>query len=580
MDRSFIEQVRYLARYLHPHRKIITISLILTIVSTAFGLVQPYFAKIMIDEVLLAKKFHLLLPLLSVFILLYLISFVIRVGNSYIYTRYSARLLFKMREDLFYHLQKIPLTVFSRKKCGDIFSRIASDMSDIQALITETLPQYLLDFLTCLITAVILLALNWPMALMSFVFLPPALYILSRIQPKILGLSRSVAETNADISHFLFEALGGASLIRALGAEKLELSKLENKHNGLLDILMSFQILKAFSGLVPMVFIILNTLIVFGYGGFLVYEGSLTIGALVAFSIYQGRLFGPLQGMLGGFLTIQKSKVALDRVHELLAIEPTVVLHGDSRIEPDKFKGNIHFENVTFSYDHEETILKDQSFQIPAGKVTALVGPSGAGKTTICHLLMRLFDPDHGRITLDGVDLRHLNPEWLKHQMALVSQDIFLFHTSIMENIRYSRPEAGDAQVKAAAEAACIHDFIQALPAGYQTEVGDRGIRLSGGQKQRISIARAILLNPKILILDEATAFLDSTVEERLKKTIKSLMINRTILVVSHRISSIEDADQVIFLDSPALVQQDSGAEVFHKKLQSHQFDPKKSHST
>ena len=543
---SFLKQISYLGKYLRPRKRVLVFSLLLSGISTTLGMIQPYFAKILIDRVFLEHNAHMLRPVLLALVFLLFLGFVIRVSNSYIYTRYSAGILFSMREDLFEHLQRIPLSFFAKNKIGDIYSRIASDMADIQALVTETIPHYLFNFLTCIITTMILFWLNWIMALMSLCFLPGALFVIHKIRPRLLNLANDVAQSNADIAHFLFEALSNTSLIRAFGAEKLESEKLREKQSHVLEILLNYQILGAFSGSVPTMFTIINTLVVFGYGGFLVLEGNMTIGSLVAFSVYQGRVFAPLQGLMDGFLAVQKSKVAITRVREILDIEPACQGSGGEILTDEELLGEIAFEQVSFAYDEGEPVLKNLSFQIPPGKITALVGPSGAGKTTICHLIMRLFDPDSGKIILDGRDLRTLRTDWLKKQIALVSQDIFLFHTSILENIRFSKPGASEEEVVEAAKAACIHDFIESLPDGYQTLVGDRGVRLSGGQKQRISIARSILLDPKILILDEATAFLDTSVEDRLKETIQRMMHDRTILVVSHRFSTIQNADKVI----------------------------------
>ena len=272
-------------------------------------------------------------------------------------------------------------------------------------------------------------------------------------------------------------------------------------------------------------------------------NGGLTIGSLVAFSIYQGRVFTPLQGIVNGFLSVQNTKVSLARVREILDVIPEQ--NEDSNFMSD-LKGDISFNKVSFAYEEKEPVLENISFRIPASKVSAIVGPSGSGKTTICHLIMRLFSPDSGMIGIDNIDLQKINIGFLRKRIAIVSQEIFLFHTSIIENIRFSKHDATDHEIIQAAKAACIHDFIVSLPKGYDTVVGDRGVRLSGGQKQRISIARAILTEPEILILDEATAFIDTEVEDRLKKTIGSLMKNRTIIVVSHRLSSIKHADKII----------------------------------
>jgi ABC-type multidrug transport system fused ATPase/permease subunit len=549
MDAPLHKRIRYLGKYLRPHRTVLIISLSLSALSTTLGMIQPYFAKLFIDRVFIAREPGLLSLLLAALISLLVVGFIVRIGNSYIYTLYSAKLLFKMREDLFAHIQKIPLAFLSKKKSGDLYSRIGADMADIQELLTDIIPHFLFDFLTCAITAAILLWLNWKMALMSFFFLPVALFVIHRIRPRLMDLSRDIAETNADVAHFLFEALGGAALIRAFGAEDIERERLEEKHSRMLSHLLRFQVLGAFSGVVPAGFMIVNTLVVFGYGGYLVLNDTLSIGGLVAFSIYQGRVFAPLQGMMDGFLSTQKSKVALSRVEEIFDIESEKGRTGDRILEEGSLRGEIVFEGVSFAYESDEIVLADESFTIPAGKVTALVGPSGAGKTTICHLMMGLLHPQAGRITLDGIELKEFEPGWLRRRMSLVSQDTFLFHTTILENIGYSRPGADREEIVEAAKAACIHEFIETLPDGYDTMIGDRGARLSGGQRQRISIARSILLDPKILILDEATAFLDSSVELRLKDTMRSLMESRTILVVSHRASTVEGAENIITLN-------------------------------
>jgi ABC-type multidrug transport system fused ATPase/permease subunit len=554
MEERARDTIRYLSQYVRPHRNILLVSVALSVISTGLGLIQPVFAKVLIDKVFIEGRHELLYAVLVGVVSLLLMSFLVRVSNSYIYTRYSAQVLFQMRQDLFDHLQRAPLTLFTKKKIGDIYSRIAGDMADIQALVTDTIPGYLFNSVTCVITAGFLFWLNWRMALISVCFLPIALYVISQLRPRLLELGREVAENNADIAHFLFESLSGIGLIRAFGAERLEGEKLREKHEGMLRFLLRYQVLGALSGAVPTLYTVVNTIVVFGYGGYLVINESLSIGGLVAFTAYQARLFGPLHGLMEGFLAMQKSRVALGRVEEILDLDPAFPEEGDIVIESQAFLGGITLEGVSFAYEENEPVLRDLTIHIPEGKVTAIVGPSGVGKTTICHLIMRLFDPEAGRTVIDGKDLRELKMEWWRNQVALVSQDTFLFHSTIAENIRFSKPEATDGQIIEAARAACIHEFIASLPEGYQTVVGDRGLRLSGGQKQRLSIARAILIEPKILILDEAMAFLDTSAETRLKETIRSLMQGKTTLLVSHRASTIEGADWIIALGTDGLL--------------------------
>ncbi len=547
--KPFWKQLKFVLPYLQPHRRVLGASLALSLISTALGMVQPYFSKIVIDRVLLGGMSGLLAPLLGLMIILLIVGFGIRFTNNYIYTRYSACFLFALREDLFDHLHRIPLRFFNQKKIGDIYSRISSDMAEVQGMVTDIFPQYLFNCLTFVLTIAVLLWLNWRMALLSLIILPVCLVLITVIRPKLLVLSKSVTEANADIAHFLFESLNSTSLIRAYGAEPAERRKLNQQQHRLLQFLLRYQILGASSGAISILFVTINTLIVFGYGGLLVLDGSITVGSLVAFSIYQGRLLGPMQGIMDGYLAIQKTKIALSRVREILDIPKSIVTSGSRTIRHRQLHGEISFEGVRFGYESGTILFENLSIQIPAGRVTALVGPSGVGKTTVCHLIMKLIDPDVGRITLDGIDLKDLDMDWYRKQIALVSQDTFLFHDSILENIRFANPKAGRDAVVAAARAACIDEFISTLPQGYDTNVGDRGLRLSGGQKQRISIARAILLDPKILVLDEATAFLDPTVEEQLKKTIRELMQHRVVLVVSHRRSTVHGADQIISMD-------------------------------
>ncbi|WP_041279233.1 ABC transporter ATP-binding protein [Desulfobacula toluolica] len=564
-EKPFFSQIRYLGAYLAPHKQVLIFSLFLSTISTVLGMVQPYFAKILIDRVFLGNQPQFLFSILAALIALLIISFGIRVGNGYIYTRYSAKILFLMREDLFDHLQKISLTFFSKKKLGDIYSRIASDMADIQALVTDIFPRYVFDFLTCLISGVILFSLNWKMALMSLVFLPFAVIIVQKLKPRLFSLSNDVAKSNADIAHFLFESLSNTAVIRAFGAEKTESNKLKDKQSAVLTFLLKYQVLGAVSGSVSTAFGIVNSLIVFGYGGWQVLEGQLTVGSLVAFSVYQGRVFGPLQGLLDGVLSLQKSKVAIKRVRKILDIPPCFDDTGDTILTKAQMEQDICVNGVGFSYDKNTRILNNTSFTLPSGKTTALVGPSGVGKTTLCHLLLRLFNPDAGTITWAGQDFKTFDKNWFRKQVAMVSQETFLFHASILENIRFFKPEASQEEIEKAAEAAQIDDFIQSLPRGYDTLIGDRGTRLSGGQKQRLSIARAILLNPKVLIMDEATAFLDVKVENQIKQTLRQLMKDKTILLVSHRASSIENAHKIIVLDENGISYQGPAKELNHE---------------
>ncbi len=555
---AFFRQIRFIGEYVRPHKKILVVSLVLSVLSTTLGMIQPYFAKILIDNVFMQNQASMLVPLISILIGLLVISFAVRVNNSYLYTKYSAQILFRMREKLFGHIHRIPLPFFLKQKIGDIYSRIATDMAEIQALVTETIPHFIFDGLTFIITVIILFGLNWKMALLGLVCTPAALYLVHRLQPKVRDLSAKMTRSNADIAHFLYESLSNTQLVRAFGAEQQECDKLMHKQDRVLKYLLRYQIIGAYAGTIPIFFMVVNTLVVFGYGGTMVLDGTLSVGSLVAFSIYQGRVFAPLKGLLDGLLAVEKSQIALERVGQILNIEPDQPRISDADMEQIEFKGDISFENVNFSYKADEDVLMDLSFRIPCGQTTALIGPSGAGKTTICHLLLRLFEPNAGRITIDGISLDKLPQDTLRKQIALVSQNLMLFHTTILENIRFADPEAEFTQIEAAAKAACIHEYILSLPEGYNTIIGDGGLRLSGGQRQRVSIARSILMKPKILILDEATAFLDASVESRLKDALQALMEDKTIIIVSHRSSVVQMADKIVAVDKAGIIYEGS----------------------
>lgn len=527
----------------------------LSIFTSLFGLGYPLFAKFFIDEVLLKGNTHLLFLLTVGMFIIALLGFLLGSVNRYLYTWVSARILFDMRMALYRHLQKLSLRFYTRTKMGDILSRINTDLADVQRITTDVLLTFMTNILTLIGTTGFLLWLNYKLFLVSSLLIPFAALGLRYFRPKIADINKEIRDRNADLSSFLIETFGGIKLIKAFGAENLEMERFARKHEEYIQTVLKLQKLSIFSSGIPGLLLPSTSLIVFLYGGHLVITGGMTIGDLIAFSAYLIRAFGPVQGLMGLYVQLQRARISLERVFELMAIEPEVK-EREKAISLESIKGTVEFEDVTFEYEPGKSILKDVSFRIPEGATFAIVGPSGMGKTTIIDLLLRFYDSQKGSIKIDGIDLRDLKIQSLRDHIAVVSQETFLFHTTIEENIRYGKSTASREEIIQAAQAAYIHSFIESLPEKYEAVVGERGVRLSGGERQRVAIARAILKSPKILILDEATSSLDWMSERYVRDALATLMEGRTTIIVTHRLSSIQNVHWILVIHEGQIIQQ------------------------
>ncbi len=548
-----------------PRWGAISVILAVSLVSNLIGLAYPLLAKVLIDEVLLGHNQSLLAIVALGMVALALLGLSVGALNRYLYTKLTTRILFDMRLRLYRHLQGFSLRFFSNTRLGEILTRLSGDVAEVQSAGTDTLFQLGMSLFTIIATLGILLWLNWKLTLLCLLAAPPALLTLRRFQPRIEEGAAEIRDKNADIAAVLVETFSAIKVIKSLVAERFETERFIGKSEDAIGAIVRYQVLTALLAGIPALLFATAASLIFYFGGRAVIEGSMSIGALVAFAAYQGRLMGPLQGLMGLYMRLQRARVSLKRILELFEEGPGLREEGGT-LDLDGPVGEIRFHGVTFGYDPDEPVLQDVSFWIPEGAFVAIVGPSGAGKTTLSDLLLRFYDPQRGAITLGGRNLRDLRLDSLRRRIVLAGQDTVLFHATIEENIRYAAPEASREQIVATAQAADIHEFIVSLPHGYETVVGERGEKLSRGQRQRLAIARALLRDPQILILDEATASLDGLTESAIRKALASLMEGRTTIAITHRLQSVREADLVLVVDDGKVVQAGT-----HETLMAHE---------
>lgn len=551
--------------YYKPYKGILLFLVIGSLLRALLELFFPYVVKLMLEQQLPLQNLPLLLKWSAALLAMYLVNFGMHFGIIYWAQSMSYSMERDMRRDLFRHLQKLSFGFYDKNKSGQLLSRLTSDLSEINGFAGNAPNDIIICGLTMVGTMVILVYMN-PMlgSLIAILLLLKAVHtVFVNLRMKKAFFANRIAM--GEVSAKAAESINGVRLIKAFAGERSDMAQFMEKADAYLATSKkSFKITSYFVGSMIFFSNFINVAILV-VGGLLINKGLMSFGELVAFFLYVGLFMKPLMQLLGFIQIYQRGMAGFKRFYELLQEKPEITDAPDAKSCPP-CKGNITFDNVSFAYADGRPVIRGLSLNVAAGETVAFVGATGAGKTTIASLLLRFYEPQSGRILLDGCDIREFTQESLRRQIGLVQQDVFLFGDSVRYNIAYAKPDATADEVQAAAKAAAADEFIQKLPAGYDTEVGERGVKLSGGQKQRLAIARVFLKNPPIVVLDEATSALDNITEQQIQRELDELAVGRTTLIIAHRLSTIRHADKIVVLDEGKVVECGTHEELLARK--------------
>lgn len=533
--------LRWLYSFVRPHRLAIAGLLGLSVCASALVLVQPWLTKLLIDDGLLGRNFPMLVLIAGLMIVAGLLGTALSGINRYLHTRLSGRMLFALRDDLYRHLQTLSPSFYGQRRIGDLMSRLDGDVAEIQRFAVDSLFSAVSSVIGLVVAVAMLLTLSWKLSLLALVLIPLDVLWLRWMRRKVERDVRQLRERSADMSSFMVETLPVMKFIQSAGQQQREAQRLERLGQGYMSQLLRLQVTEFFTQAVPGTLTSLSRACAFLIGGYWVVQGTWQLGALIAFSTYLGMAVGPVQSLLGLYVAIQRMTVSLGRVMELRGEQPTVLTPDTPK--PMPASGELRFDDVHFSHPGRTTTLRGIEARIPYGLKVALSGGSGVGKSTLIDLLQRHHDPQSGRVLLGEVDVRELDLFQLRRRIAVVSQDIVLFRGSLADNLAYAVPDASREAIAEVARLAQLDSLIASLPEGLDSPLGERGQQLSGGQKQRIAIARALLQDPLILVLDEATSAVDEATEREVIEAIDRLFAGRTRILISHRLSTLADAD-------------------------------------
>jgi ATP-binding cassette subfamily B protein len=551
--------LRRIGRLFAPYRWPLAAVVAIIVASSLVATASPFLLRSVIDTALPDRNLTLLSWLVAGMMGVAAVTAAFGVIQTWISTKIGQQVMHRLRTDVFAHLQRQSIGFFTRTRTGEVQSRITNDIGGMQSVVTSTATSVASNLTTAVATAAAMAALSWRLTLISLVVMPPAIYLTRRVAQMRRTITAAQQRELADLNVTVEEGLSisGIQLSKTMGAGPALVRRFTASSSRLIDLELRSQLAGRWRMASTGVIFAAIPAVIYLSAGLPLTAGTMTIGTLVAFTSLQAGLFRPIMGLLSVSVSLVSSLALFARIFEYLDL-PVEVDDPESPVDvdPATVQGHVRFEDVTFAYPGSDSAaVAGVSLDVPAGSTLALVGETGSGKSTLAALAARLHDPDAGRVTIDGVDLRDMTLADLASIVGVVSQETYLLHTSVRENLRYAKPDATDDEIEAAARAAQVHDLISTLPDGYDTTVGSRGHRFSGGEKQRIAIARTLLRDPRVLILDEATSALDTETERAVQRAFDALAHGRTTITIAHRLSTVRDADEIAVVDHGRVVE-------------------------
>ena len=541
------------ARLFIPYRWQLALVTAIIVASSIVGLASPFLLRAVIDTALPARNVRLLAWLVAGMVAVAAVTSVFGVLQTWISTKVGQHVMHELRTGVFAHLQRQSIAFFTRTRTGEVQSRITNDIGGMESVVTSTATSVAANFTTAIATAVAMVALSWRLSLISLVVMPPAIYLTRKVARMRRTITtqqqRELADLNVTVEEGL--SINGIQLAKTMGTGPSLIQRFTESSARLIDLELRSQLAGRWRMASLSVIFAAIPAVIYLAAGLPVTAGTVTIGTLIAFTTLQNSLFRPITGLLNTSVSVISSLALFARIFEYLDLPVEVADPAHPvELDPAQVTGHVRVEGVSFTYPGaDRPALSRIDLDIPAGNTLALVGETGSGKTTLGALIARLYDPGSGSVRIDGTDIRDMRLTDLASVVGVVSQETYLLHASVRENLRYAKPGATDAEIEAAARAAQVHDLIAGLPDGYDTMVGSRGYRFSGGEKQRIAIARTLLRDPRVLVLDEATSALDTETERAVQQAFDALAKGRTTITIAHRLSTVRNADQIVVLD-------------------------------
>ncbi|MDN5335495.1 MAG: ATP-binding cassette, subfamily bacterial MsbA [Synergistales bacterium] len=551
-----------LLSYARPYIPRLFAALGCMVLASACNIVAPWLLKNVVDDVLINKNMMMLNFLAVGLVLLYAAKNTAYYGQQYLMNWVGQKVVMDIRLELYDHTQRMSLKYLYGTRVGELISRITNDVTKVQEMITTVVIDIVVQSISFVGMIALLLFLNWKLTVITFIVIPIAAWVLDKASRKLRAVGHDIQRRLADLSASAYEAISAVRIVRSFATEDQEFDRFREQNRLHFKALMKgTQVNAALTGVIETILVAALAVILW-FGGRLVVAAEMTPGELVAFLGYLALLVQPIRAFSRVVARLQQGLASADRIFEIIDTESEVTPPKDP-VYLEDITGRIDFEGVCFAYRDENWVLCDVDISIEPGEKVALVGPTGAGKSTLADMIPRFYDPQHGSVRIDGVDVRRLDFKTLRRQIGIVPQDPVLLKGSIAFNIGYGLEDPDPGLIREAARVAGIHPFIESLPEGYETEVGERGVTLSGGQRQRLAIARAVVRNPRILILDEATSSLDAAVEQEIQEAMRKAMKGRTSIIIAHRLSTVREADRIIVLDKGKVVEEGT-----HEQLQ------------